>query len=113
MTISSETTRTGPYSGNGSTTSFSYTFYVADQADLEVVLTNASSVETIKTITTHYSVTGVGASGGGNVVMGTAPASGETLTIRRKTAKTQTTSLSNQDGYRVKRTKVSLIKLFK
>jgi hypothetical protein len=100
MSIASETTRTGPYSGNGSTTTFSYTFYVADQGDLEVVLTNSSGVETIKTITTHYSVTGVGNSGGGNVVMGSAPASGETLTIRRKITKTQTTSLTNQDGYR-------------
>lgn len=100
MTISSETTRTGPYSGNGSTTVFAYTFQVAAQGDLEVVLTNSSGVETIKSISTHYTVSGVGESGGGNVTMGVAPASGETLTIRRNITKTQTTSLTNQDGYR-------------
>jgi hypothetical protein len=98
MTISSETTKSGPYDGNGSTDTFAYAFLVYDEADLEVVLKSSAGVETIKSISTHYTVTGVGASSG-NVVMGTPPASGETLTIRRKQALTQGTDLTNQGAY--------------
>jgi hypothetical protein len=99
MTISSETTKSGPYTGNGSTTVFAYSFLVYDQADLEVVLTvTATGVETIQTISTHYSVSGVGASSG-NVTMETAPTSAQTLTIRRVQALTQGTDLTNQGAY--------------
>ena len=99
MTISSEVTKSGPYNGNGSTDVFAYNFLVYDQADLEVVLTVVSTgVETIKTISAHYSVSGVGSSSG-NVTMGTPPASGETLTIRRVQALTQGTDLTNQGAF--------------
>ena len=99
MTISSETTKSGPYTGNGSTDVFAYNFLVYDQADLEVVLTvSATGVETVQTIGAHYSVSGVGTSGG-NVTMGTPPTSAQTLTIRRKQELTQGTDLTNQGAY--------------
>lgn len=98
MTISSGTTKSGPYDGNGSTDTFAYNFLVYDQADLEVVLKSSAGVEAVKSISTHYTVTGVGSSSG-NVVMGTPPANGETLTIRRKQALTQGTDLTNQGAY--------------
>jgi hypothetical protein len=96
MTISSETTRSGPFSGNGATTVFGYAFKVYDEGDLEVVLADEDGVETVQTISTHYAVSGVGNDGGGNVTMVTAPASGETLTIRRKLELLQPDSLNNQ-----------------
>jgi len=38
----------------------------------------------VQTITTHYTVTGVGSASGGNVVFGSAPASGVTVVILRE-----------------------------
>jgi len=83
MTVSSATSRVS-YNGNGSTTVFAYTFRVFDQDDLTVIIRSANGIETVKTITTHYTVSGVGGAGGGNVTMLTAPASGETITILRE-----------------------------
>jgi hypothetical protein len=98
MTISNQDARTGPYNGNGSTTSFAYDFKVIDEDHLVVTLKNSSDVETVQTITTHYTVTGVGAAGGGTVEMVTAPASGETLTISRAVPLTQEVDLANRGG---------------
>ncbi|MEK9748662.1 MAG: hypothetical protein VW443_02885 [Pseudomonadales bacterium] len=101
MPISSETTRTGPYTGNGGTTVFAYTFLVFDDDDLEVVLTTtATGAEVIQTKTTHYTVSGVGSASGGNVTMVTPPTSGQTLTIRRKLDLLQDDDFTNQDQYR-------------
>ena len=83
MTVSSSTSRVS-YNGNGSTTVFAYTFKIFDQDDLTVIIRSANGTETVKTITTHYTVSGVGNAGGGNVTMLTAPASGETITILRE-----------------------------
>ena len=83
MTVSSSTSRVS-YNGNGSTTVFAYTFKVFDQDDLTVIIRSANGPETVKTITTHYTVSGVGSAGGGNVTMLTAPASGETIVILRE-----------------------------
>ena len=83
MTVSSATSRVS-YNGNGSTTVFAYTFKIFDQDDLTVIIRSANGTETVKTITTHYTVSGVGNAGGGNVTMLTAPASGETLVIIRE-----------------------------
>ena len=97
MTVDAETAKSGPYSGNGSTTVFAYAFKALDQAHLVVTLTvTATGVEAIKSITTHYTVSGVGDDGGGNVTMVTAPAVGETLTITRAIPQTQTTDLVNR-----------------
>ena len=99
MTVASATARSGPYTGNGSTTVFAYTFRILDQAHLRVVLTNAAGVESVLELTTHYSVSGVGSSGGGNVTIVTAPTVGETLTIVRAAPYTQGTDFQNQGAY--------------
>lgn len=99
MTVSSATTKAGPYSGNGVTTVFAYNFKVFDASELQVVLLDAAGQQTTLTLTTHYSVTGAGAAAGGTVVMATAPASGETLTITRNVALTQETDLRQQGGF--------------
>jgi len=83
MTVSSSTNKVS-YNGNGSTTVFAYTFKIFDEGDLTVIIRDASGTETTQTITTNYTVSGVGDAGGGNVTMLTAPANGETITILRE-----------------------------
>jgi len=98
MTISSQTARTGPYSGNGSTTVFAYDFRILDQTHIVVTLKNAANVETVQTLTTNYTVSGVGTSTGGNITMVVAPASGEQLTFSRAVPQTQEVDLANRGG---------------
>ena len=83
MTVSSSTNRVS-YAGNGSTTVFPYTYKIFDEDDLTVILRAANGTETVQTITSQYTVSGVGNAGGGNVTMLTAPASGATLVILRE-----------------------------
>ena len=83
MTVSSSTNRVS-YAGNGSTTVFPYTYKIFDQDDLTVIVRAANGTELVKTITSDYTVSGVGSAGGGNVTMLTAPATGETLVILRE-----------------------------
>lgn len=77
------------YNGNGSTTVFAYTFPILAQGDLDVYLVSSAGVATLRTITTHYTVSGEGELTGGNVTMITAPAVGEQLLIIRNVAITQ------------------------
>jgi len=96
MTISNQDARTGPYSGNGSTTEFAYDFKVIDESHLVVTLKDSSDVETVQTIVTQYTVSGVGDAGGGTITMVTPPASGETLTLSRSVPRTQEVDLVNR-----------------
>ena len=98
MTVSSATNKVS-YNGNGSQTVFAYGFKIFDQDDLTVIIRNASGGETTQTITTHYTVSGVGVASGGNVTMGTAPASGESLTIIREQPLTQGLDLVPNDPF--------------
>ncbi len=88
MTVSSSTNKVS-YSANGSLTTFAYSFKIFDQGDLTVILRAADGTETTQTITTHYTVSGVGEASGGNVVFGSAPASGVTVVIIREQPLTQ------------------------
>ena len=99
MTVSSTTTKVS-YSGNGSTTVFAYTFKIFAAADLTVIVrTDSTGAETTKTLTADYTVSGAGNAGGGHVTMTTAPASGETLLIKRKIALTQSTDYVANDPF--------------
>ena len=95
MTISTEAIKTSVFDGNGSTTAYGFSFKCYSGADLEVVLTSTAGVETVQTITTHYTValnSNQDSSPGGTVTMVTAPASGspaEKLVIYNKLAYTQ------------------------
>jgi hypothetical protein len=59
MTISSTTVKNS-YSGNGSNDTFVYGFKIFANTDLQVIIRSAAGTETTKTLTTHYTVTGVG-----------------------------------------------------
>ena len=90
MTISSTTVKNS-YSGNDSTTAFAYTFKIFANTDLQVIIRSSTGTETVKTLTTHYTVSGVGDASGGNVTFtsGNTPATGETVVIRRAVPQTQ------------------------
>lgn len=101
MTISSTTTKNS-YSGNGSTTAFAYSFYIPASTDIQVIVRSSTGTETVKaegTGSTNYSITGVGSASGGNITFVTAPASGETVVLRRNTAKTQSTDYVANDPF--------------
>jgi len=99
MTVSSST-NSNRYSGNGSTTVFAYGFKIFADADLRVILkNNTTGVETLQTLTTHYTVSNAGNDSGGNVTFVTAPASGNTVIIRRQLAYTQSTNYVENDAF--------------
>ena len=67
MTVSSTTVKNS-YSGNGSTTEFAYGYKIFADSDLIVIIrTDSTGVETVKPLTTHYTVSGAGDASGGNV----------------------------------------------
>jgi len=85
MTVNNETDLRYSFSGNDVTTEFTFDSYVEDEDDIEVYLvTDSDGSKTLQTKSTHYSV---GSTPATSVVvtMVTAPATGETLVIRRKT----------------------------
>ncbi len=97
MTISSETNRVS-YTGNGVTTAFSFPYYFLADEDLVVISRNISSgVETVKAITTDYTVAGALSSGGGTITMLSAPTSAVKLSIYRDPAVTQALDLVEND----------------
>lgn len=70
------------HNGNGVTTVFAYNYKIPAAADMEVTVDGV-----VKTLTTDYSVSGVGVDGGGSVTMVTPPASGtENVVLRRNMA---------------------------
>ncbi len=110
MAISSEISRMPPYTGNGTTDTFAYSFKVFDDDDL-LVFVEDTSTNTLTTLTktTHYTVTGAGDSSGGNVVLVSGAFdwldaegdldTGWRLYIRRRLDLVQETDLRNQDDY--------------
>ena len=90
MTVSTTIIKNS-HNGNGSTTTFAYSFKIFADSDLVVIIRSSTGTETTKTLTTHYTVTGAGSASGGTVVFttGNVPASGETVVIRRNVPQTQ------------------------
>lgn len=97
MTISSTTNRVEA-TGNGTTTSFSFPYSVLAAADLKVYQNG-----TLKTITTHYTLSGSAPyTSGTNVQFVTAPAANDDIVILRDPAITQLTELVENDPLPVK-----------
>ena len=98
MTISTTTIKNS-YNGNGSTTAFNYTFKISAESEMQVIIRSSSGTETIKTLSSHYTISNVGNAGGGAVTFqsGHIPASGETVILRRVTAQTQAMDLIDND----------------
>ena len=100
MTVSSLTTKNS-YSGNASTTTFAYGFKIFTSAEIKVFIRSAAGTETLKTLTTHYTLANVGNASGGNVVFesDSVPAATETVVLIRDTALTQTLDLVENDPF--------------
>lgn len=108
MTISSETNR-NDYVGNGTVDTYSYTFRILQNSDLLVTVADTNGSESTLTITTDYTVTGAGDSGGGTVVLVNNSQSwldsdgdlksNYALTIRRVLPLTQPTDIRNQGDF--------------
>lgn len=101
MSVSTTTNRAS-FAGNGSTTAFSFPYYFQSTSDLVVVdVTDSTGAETVKTISTHYTISGSTTNGvyasGGTVTMLVAPATGHTLVIYRDPSRTQTLNLVDGD----------------
>lgn len=77
MTVATTTNRWS-YVGNGVTVAFVYDNRIFAASDLKVYLDGA-----LQTLTTHYTVSGVDASGGGSVTFGAAPGVGVVVLIVR------------------------------
>ena len=125
MTIST-TIISKSYDGDGSNHSFAYNFKIFADADLTVIIRSSTGTETVKTLNTHYIVTGAGVSSGGNVLFkyntGNAsdahysvtdqrPQSGETVVIRSELANTQTLDLVANDPFPAETLETNLDKL--
>ncbi len=90
MTVSSTTVKNS-YSGNGSNDTFVYGFKIFANTDIQVIIRSSTGTETTKSLTTHYTVTGVGSASGGNVVFtsGNIPSASETVVLIRNVPQTQ------------------------
>ena len=96
MTVSS-TTNKHSYNGNGSQTAFAYTFKIFIAADIKVYLDGV-----LKTINTHYTLSNVGVTGGGNVTFtsGSVPVSATgNVILLRSLALTQGVDLINYGAF--------------
>jgi len=98
MTISTTASRIS-YNGNGVTTVFSFPYRFLANGDIVVVSVSAAGVETVKTLTTDYTVSGAGDDAGGSVTMLVAPASGTRLVIYRDTEVVQETDYITGDAF--------------
>ena len=100
MTISTTTVKNS-YSGDGSTATFNYTFKVLADTDLTVIIRNNLGTETTKTLSTHYTITGVGDAAGGSITFtaGNIPSATETVVLIRDTAQTQSIDYIANDPF--------------
>jgi hypothetical protein len=100
MSVASTTCRMSPYTGDDVTTEFPYTFKIFVSSELRVTKRRLSTgAETRLTLDTDYTVDGVGETGGGNVTLGSALASGYKLYIRRVRPLTQNTAIRNESTF--------------
>lgn len=98
MTVETEVS-TWEFSGNGVTTAFAIPARFLADSDLVVSSIDSNGSESIRTLATHYTVSGAGAENGGTVTFLTAPASNTTILVRRVLDITQPTDIRNQGRF--------------
>lgn len=89
-----DVTAANRYTANGSTTVFSYGFKILSSADIEVSVDNVA-----KTLTTDYTVSGVGASGGGSVTFINAPLNATVVAVLRKQPAAQSSTYTTNESF--------------
>jgi hypothetical protein len=97
MTLPTEVCR-NQYAGAGSPGPFAFNFRIFAESDLVVIRRSATGVDTALTLTTDYTVTGVG-NAAGTVTLVDDLETGEVLSIRRVRPVTQARSVRNQAAY--------------
>ena len=108
MTVPTTTNRTDA-TGTGATNVYPYTFKIFDQGSLVVTVADTAGTESTLTITTDYTVSGVGSLSGGNVTLVDASQdwidgsgylkSGYAITIRRVRDLKQETDIRNKGDF--------------
>ena len=99
MTVSTETASIS-YAGNGSTTVFAVPYYFLENSHLRVILRSALGVESVKVLTTDYTVAGAGTNPStAEITTIFTAAAGETLLIERDTPITQETDYVENDSF--------------
>lgn len=101
MTVATAVNRT-VVTGNGSATTFAYTFPIISSSHLVVIRSTSAGVDTTLTLGTHYSVSGVGSASGGTItypLTGSALPAGDRLIMLRSVPLTQLTDLTNQGAF--------------
>ena len=100
MTISTTTIKNS-YNGTGSQDVFAYTFKISSTADMQVIIRASTGTETVKSLTTHYTVSNAGNASGGNVTFtsGNIPSNTETVILRRNTTQVQALDLVENDPF--------------
>ena len=90
MTISNDTTK-NVHSGNNVAVEYPYTFEITSSSEIEVYVDfQDGNGLTLRTLTTHYTLSGIGSSGGGAVTFVTAPVTGtRNILLKRVTPITQ------------------------
>jgi hypothetical protein len=96
--VVNEVTGRSAYIGNGSTTSFTYTFKILSKTDIEVLLNGV-----VRTVDVDYIVSGLGVDAGGAVVFAVAPATGVNVTLLRKQPVRQISVYQPNEGFPAKR----------
>lgn len=92
-------TRRNAYAGDGVTKVFPYSFKIFNQSYLRVVRCSSLGIETILTLGTDYTVSGVGLNAGGSITLTTALGLLEVLVILGAQPLSQDMSIRNQDAY--------------
>ena len=100
MTVNTTDITSGPYTGNGVTTQFSYDFRVENKNQLIVYETDTDGVVTTLTVDTDYTVNDIGTDGGGTIdrVAGALPTD-YTWYIRSNYQETQDTEFESLGGF--------------
>ena len=100
MTVATTNITSGPYTGTGSGSTFSYDFRVDDKTQLSVWETTDAGVKTLLTVDSDYTVAGVGVDGGGIItrLAGNLPTD-YIWYIRSNYADTQSTAFASQGGF--------------
>ena len=106
MTVSSTTSR-NEYNGNGVTDTFAYTFRILNQAHIAVYVDDV-----LQTISTDYTISGVGVDGGGSVEFTSPPVTGTANVIFiRSVPLTQETDYVENDPFPAESHETALDKL--
>lgn len=95
MTIPTTTSVTR-YTAGGSDSTYNYSFKIQDDDDIEVIVTDTAGTNTTLTKTTHYTVSGVGASSGSITLLGAY----SPLTVDYKLTLRLRPALNNQSAFR-------------